>query len=362
MEGKSTILTREDLIKHEKSQELEKLCKETIYKKYDRFRVIKKIGQGAFGCVFEVEDFDQYGNRRPRVAKIYFMDHIRKTFSNETVEMISNYIEREVDILDRFRHENIVSFYKYLTTENDTKRILIMKQYKEGNLYEYQERLPGSRFKEEQAIKFLRVLLSVLEELKAKNVIHRDIKPANIMIHNDAPVLIDFGCSKDQLIIALLGQKRETVNIGTMGYAAPEALLGQYSHAVDVFSVGMTAFYMISRIEPNFFEMETEGKYHTIEDYVLTQPHLSTIIKTFITRSIMKDPKSRATLDELKKILGTGNMPSQEEHRTQIRTYSDNQNFFDTVTNGQQLNYRNTTDVISSNPKEKEIPDSNSPF
>lgn len=67
-------------------------------------------------------------------------------------------------------------------------------------------------------------------------LVHRDIKPSNIIISNDIPYLIDFNTAK----IIYEEKTRDTILLGTQGYAAPE----QYGFAssniqTDIFAIGV---------------------------------------------------------------------------------------------------------------------------
>jgi serine/threonine protein kinase len=79
-----------------------------------------------------------------------------------------------------------------------------------------------------------------LETLQRYNIIYRDIKPENVMIDKNGCIkLIDFGFAK---ILTPQTQFRTLTNCGTVGYTAPEVLLGNstgYSFPVDVWSFGI---------------------------------------------------------------------------------------------------------------------------
>ena len=69
---------------------------------------------------------------------------------------------------------------------------------------------------------------------------YRDIKPENVMIDREGHVkLIDFGFAK---VLSSQNGYRTTTNCGTLGYTAPEVLLGVksgYTFSVDVWSFGI---------------------------------------------------------------------------------------------------------------------------
>lgn len=86
--------------------------------------------------------------------------------------------------------------------------------------------------------------------LKSFGIAHRDMKPDNIMMadndENSEIKLIDFGLSK------IIGPKERSKDpFGTIPYAAPEIILRKpYSHSVDIWSLGVTMFFLLTGFHP----------------------------------------------------------------------------------------------------------------
>ena len=97
-----------------------------------------------------------------------------------------------------------------------------------------------SRWTLHESLQIIHQLLQIVVYLQSlqPSILHRDIKPSNILIsHQDgvrSVYLIDFGTAIDA-IHRTLGA---THNAGTIGYMAPEQIVGNPEEASDVYSVG----------------------------------------------------------------------------------------------------------------------------
>jgi eukaryotic-like serine/threonine-protein kinase len=93
----------------------------------------------------------------------------------------------------------------------------------------------------------VRQIAAALAEVHSRGVIHRDLKPENIMLVAGEPeqaVLLDFGTA------GLRGSPDETSTTtllaGSFHYMAPERLMGQYSAASDIYSLGVIVLEMLT--------------------------------------------------------------------------------------------------------------------
>lgn len=185
----------------------------------------RRLGGGAFGNVFEAE-IESLGGRCA-VKRIYFK-------AGESAERLRE-IGREVDIMSRLQHANIV---QYLFCRREGNCICIFMELCEGGS------LAGEIHKRtltSDAIKHtLRQIIDAVMYLHENHIIHRDLKPENVLFRNGQVKLSDFGtAAKFQQI------DRQQVK-GTFPFMAPEVLLQEpYSYPCDVWSIGCIAADML---------------------------------------------------------------------------------------------------------------------
>lgn len=96
-----------------------------------------------------------------------------------------------------------------------------------------------------------RVLISVcnaLSVLHERSIIHRDLKPENVMISDDGRViLIDFNAARQ-----MTNATKDTVVMGTVGYASPEQLgLSQSDPRTDIYALGVMLNVMLTGQHPS---------------------------------------------------------------------------------------------------------------
>ncbi len=110
----------------------------------------------------------------------------------------------------------------------------------------------------------LEVLRRILEQagrglsaFHRKEMVHQDVRPENIMIDPAGTVtLIDFGSTKVAGVAELTRDIEAMEMLGTAQYTAPECFFGEpATPASDVFSLGVTTYYMLTGTLPYGAEM-----------------------------------------------------------------------------------------------------------
>jgi serine/threonine-protein kinase len=214
----------------------------------NRYQVIQVLGAGGFGDTFLAEDTHMPSRRRCVIKQL-------KPITNDPqiYQSIQKRFEREAATLEVLGEssDQIPRLYAYFL-EN-------------GKFYLVQEWIHGQTLTEIVAAQgcqseitvrgILLSLLSVLDYVHSKGIIHRDIKPDNIILRavDGKPVLIDFGAVKETIrtIVATPGHPTQSLVIGTPGYMSSEQAIGRPVYATDIYSLGLTAIYLLTGKSPS---------------------------------------------------------------------------------------------------------------
>ena len=220
----------------------------------------------------------------------------------------------EFSIMEKLKHPNIVKLYKNLERRLSNKQTLIsiVMEICECDLADY----VCSRTLNESDIRQLFIqMIKGLSYLHSKKILHRDIKPPNFLLKGDVIKLADYGISKETNEEDIT---KNTANIGTPGYAAPEVLvekvneIGHYSYPADIFSLGVTLYFMYAKASPWNLKYNDPSliKNHYKERLAMKEKifdgipvKMSEEVKDLILRMLCYDKNERITLSEIENII-----------------------------------------------------------
>ena len=140
---------------------------------------------------------------------------------------------REISLMKELKHENILSLYDVIHTEN---KLMLVFEYMDKDLKKYID-TRGDQLDYVQTKSFVYQLLSGVAFCQESRVLHRDLKPQNLLINqNDQLKLADFGLAR-AFGIPVNTFSSEVV---TLWYRAPDVLLGSrtYNTSIDIWSAG----------------------------------------------------------------------------------------------------------------------------
>ncbi|MBD2594515.1 serine/threonine protein kinase [Nostoc sp. MBR 210] len=214
----------------------------------NRYQVIQVLGAGGFGETFLAEDTHMPSRRRCVIKQL-------KPIANDpqTYTLIQQRFEREAATLEYLGEssDQIPRLHAYFS-ENGL--FYLVQEWIHGETLTHVVETKGCQ-SETIVREILLSLLSVLDYVHSKGIIHRDIKPDNIILRSvdSKPVLIDFGAVKETIrtVAVKPGYPTQSMVIGTPGYMPSEQAIGRPVYATDIYSLGLTAIYLLTGKQPS---------------------------------------------------------------------------------------------------------------
>jgi 5'-AMP-activated protein kinase catalytic alpha subunit len=201
-----------------------------------RFELGKLLGHGTFAKVHLAKNIK---TGESVAIKIISKDKILKSG-------LVSHIKREISILRRVRHPNIVQLFEVMATK--TKIYFVMEYVRGGELF---NKVAKGRLKEEVARKYFQQLICAVGFCHARGVYHRDLKPENLLLDENGNLKVsDFGLSAVSDEIKQDGLFHTFC--GTPAYVAPEVLSrkGYDGAKVDIWSCGVVLFVLMAGYLP----------------------------------------------------------------------------------------------------------------
>ncbi|XP_019184433.1 PREDICTED: serine/threonine-protein kinase AtPK2/AtPK19-like [Ipomoea nil] len=240
------------------------------------FEVLKVVGQGAFGKVYQVQKID--------TSEIFAMKVMRKDKvldKSQTEYMIS-----ERNILTKIDHPFIVQL-KY-SFQTKYRLYLVLDFVNGGHLF-FQLCRQGL-FREDLARIYTAEIVSAVSHLHDKGIIHRDLKPENILLDAEGHVVLtDFGLAKQ-----FDENSRFNSLCGTVEYMAPEIILGKgHDKAADWWSVGVLLYEMLTGKPPFFGGNRQKVQQKITKDKIKLPAYLSSDAHSLLKGLLQKEARKR---------------------------------------------------------------------
>ncbi|MCX5769772.1 MAG: serine/threonine-protein kinase [Candidatus Hydrogenedentes bacterium] len=214
------------------------MSKPEIPRSLGRYQIVRELGKGAMGVVYEGVD--------PVIGRRVAIKTARRDVlesSGLADELMERFL-REARAAGGISHPNVITIYD--AGEEGGIAYMAMEYIDSGTLY---ERLySGSRMTVEEGVEIGAAVCSALAAAHEKGVIHRDVKPANIMMLADNTVKVaDFGIAR----ITDSKLTQEGVMVGTPQYMSPEQFSGmKVDGRSDLFSAAVIIYEMLTGEHP----------------------------------------------------------------------------------------------------------------
>ena len=195
-----------------------------------KYRIENLINNGSFASVFRAKE--ELTNRIVAIKalpkSVYPSGRLRYLLA-ELRSMTLNW-----------GHENIVSIHTVEPGEDEYNAFIVMEYIDGSTLH---ERMTAESFSPSRAVNIALDICRGLTAVHAQNIIHRDIKPQNILLTSDGTAKLgDFGVA---CILEATDDIAATVT-GTRKYMAPEQYDGEYDSRVDLYSLGLVLYEMLT--------------------------------------------------------------------------------------------------------------------
>ena len=275
---------------------------EDLENKY-HFKKIKKIGRGAFGSVYKIQDKND--------NKVYALKEIILN-KNENLDEIKN----EARLLEKIDNENVI---KYINSFfYDDSFYLIMEFCSNLDLRSFiDEHKKDNKLISETIIrKIISGLCHGIKAIHNNNMIHRDLKPENIFISDNYEIKIgDFGLSK-----ILNETNYAQTKVGTYVYMAPEIYNGEkYTNKVDIWALGCIIHELCTLdycFSDNNNPIELINKISSGCHGIIDTKYYNDYLQKLIDLSLKKNYRERASIEDILAILEDRQLTKNEIKKT----------------------------------------------
>lgn len=262
-----------------------------------RYRILKDLSEGSFGKTYLAEDTQMPTVQRCVIKELKPVNDDRPG----VVQLVKERFAREAAVLESVGrgHRQIPDLLAYFEIEG---QFYLVQEWIEGTPL---NELAQSPWPEAAVAKFVASALDAIAHIHSHNIIHRDLKPENIILRQSdrLPCLIDFGAVKEpmQAVVEPTASQAPSVVIGTLGFMAPEQAVGRPVFSSDLYSLAMTAIYLLTARVPLDMPIDSLNGRLLWRQFA---PEVSDRFAGILTRAINPNPTIRyASAPEMLSVL-----------------------------------------------------------
>ena len=276
----------------------------------NRYRIVRFIGQGGMGEVYEAEDLEL---REPVAVKT-----IRPEIAGD--QRAIERFKREIQLARRVTHPNVSRIFDiehHRTATGEEVTFLTMELLVGETLSERLHR--AGRMSTAEGLPVVTQMAAGLEAAHRAGIVHRDFKSANVVLVPSTPdpggvraVVTDFGLARrlagGEASAALATGSGDI--IGTPAYMAPEQVKGaEVSAAADIYALGVVMYEMLTGTLPFKGDTPLAAAVRRLEEAPASPrthvPDLDARWEAVILRCLERDPAERfARAEDVVKVLG----------------------------------------------------------
>jgi formylglycine-generating enzyme required for sulfatase activity len=245
------------------------------------YRILKRLGAGGMGVVYQAEDTRL---KRPVALKFLPPELTRDQSARDR-------FIREAQAASALDHPNICAIYDVDSADD---QLFIAMAYYEGETL--RERISRGPLTFNEAIDFALQIARGLEHAHQAGIVHRDIKPANVIVARGGMVkIVDFGIAK---ILDRTGPTETGTTLGTVAYMAPEQVHGYtVDHRADLWALGVVLHELLTGRQPFGGDRDVAILHNILNDTPpaarTLRPELPPAIEPILARALTKDREKR---------------------------------------------------------------------
>ena len=256
-----------------------------------RYRIIRLLGEGGMGAVYEAEQ-DQ--PRRTVALKV-----IKAGLGGP--ELLRRF-EHEFQALGRLQHPGIAQIYDAGSADSGCglQPYFAMEFIRGASLLRYAE---VRQLKPRGRLELMAKICEAVHHAHQRGIIHRDLKPGNILVDETGqPKILDFGVARLTDSDALATRETDVGRlVGTLAYMSPEQVLAdplELDTRSDVYALGVVLFELLAGRLPYQVSRNLHEAVQTIREEDPTR--LSSVsrsyrgdIETIVAKALEKDKARR---------------------------------------------------------------------
>jgi eukaryotic-like serine/threonine-protein kinase len=276
----------------------------------DRYRLVRRLGAGAFGVVWLAED-----------------ERLRRTVAVKRIAMHDSAVaaraEREARAAARLAHPGIVALYE---SGRDEDAVYLVSELVRGRTLA--DLMREGELSDRDVVSIGVALCDALAHAHGRGVIHRDVKPGNVMVPDGAldagapdgaglAKLTDFGVAR------MAGDDALTATgdvVGTLAYMAPEQAEGRAAGAeADLYALALVLYEALSGVNP----VRGRGAAATARRVGARLPQLGRMRRDVplelcraLDRAVLPVPEQRGTIADLRAALLAARPQADDEPGT----------------------------------------------
>jgi tRNA A-37 threonylcarbamoyl transferase component Bud32 len=227
------------------------------------YRVVQPLGKGGMGAVWLVAQTRAFDRLAVLKEVVEYYD---PTDPTEREKALLRF-EAEARTLGDLKHPGIPDLYAFFSEGGHNYLVMEyiegpdLRQGLTGEDRQTGQLVAGGPLPAEEVLRYTIQVCEVLEYLGTRQppVIHNDIKPGNIIVDRNSgrAVLVDFGTAHTRYLRVVGQPDGSRVSLyGTVGYAAPELFHGTSEPRSDVYSLGATAYHLLTDDDPRDHPMQ----------------------------------------------------------------------------------------------------------